>query len=81
MPARVSRRNNVVRGQTAPRDHLCREEVDGCEDRHMGRHEIFPCDGLIPFWSGCDAMPPQNVSDRLSETLWPRLASAPEIRW
>ena len=27
----MDRKQNVVRGQTAPRDHLCREEVHACE--------------------------------------------------
>ena len=62
-------KQNVVRCQTSPGEHLGGKEVHACQHRHVGGDEVLPCSRLAPFRSRRDPMPAQNVPDRLVRDL------------
>jgi hypothetical protein len=65
----LDRKQNVVRGQTSPREHLGGKEVHAGRNRHVGGDEVLPGSRLTGFRSWRDAVPTQNVPDRLVRDL------------
>ena len=59
----------VIRNKTTPRQDLNREEVRSGKDGHVGGDEFLPTCALSSFRGWRDALPLQNISDRLMREL------------
>ena len=55
---KMKEKQNVVRGQTAPREHLGRKEVHAGHNRHVGADEVLPGGRLAALRSGRNPVPP-----------------------
>src|SRR5712692_3916663 len=61
----VEEEQNVVRGQTSPREHFDGEEINAGQDRHMRSDQILPICVLATLRCGSHAVTAKDVSYRL----------------
>ena len=66
---RVEKEEDVIRNETMPGQDLSGEEVGSGKDGDVGGDEIFPIRALAAFRRWRDAVPLQNVPDRLIREL------------
>ncbi len=65
----MQEKQNVVRHQTSPRQHLDREEIGSGEHVHMPTDELLPGRRLTPFGSRCDVVAAQDVAYSLVRNM------------
>ena len=74
----VEKEEDVIGDETTPGQDLNGEEVCSGKYGHVGGDEVLPTRALAAPRCWRDAVPLQNVPDRLIG--WPRLARAPAMR-
>src|SRR5690349_6937397 len=61
----VEKEEDVICNEATPSQHLNREEVCSGKDGHVSRDEVFPSRALAALRRWRDAVPLQDVPDRL----------------
>jgi hypothetical protein len=61
----VNEEQPIIGHQTPPCEHFDREEIHAGQNCHMRADELFPGCVLAPFRRWRQAMPPQDIADRL----------------
>ena len=76
----VEKEEDVIGNETPPGQDFSGEEVCSSKNRHVRGDEFLPTRALAAFRCWRDAVPLENVADRLIGDWWPRLARAPAMR-
>jgi len=69
----MKKEQNVVGRQAAPGEYFDGEEIDTGKDSHVRGDELLPGAIGLPFQSWRNAIPAQNVADRLIRDAVPQI--------
>jgi len=61
----MNQEDDTVRAPPAPGKHADGEEVDSCDDLHVGADELTPTGALRAFRRRLDPVTAQNIPNRL----------------